>query len=294
MVKLAFAAILAGWLLTPAKAWADNQENGGKTRLRFGLTAVAVESDVATHKKLIHIIEKRLNIPVETIYRKSYQEMSSLLESGGVDVAFVCGLPYVLDHEKFGLELLAAPVFNGKPYYQSLLIVHKDSKAASLEDLRGKIFAFSDPMSNSGFLVPVYNLSRIKETPESFFKTRFFTYSHSSSIEAVASHLADAANVDSYVWEWVGKIHPELISQTKIIQKSDFMPFTPFVIRPGLDKRIKARIQDIFLTLHNDPEGRAALNSMALEKFERMKDSDYDSIRRMRRSVSFQKVASPK
>lgn len=261
-----------------------------KHRLRFGLTAVALEYDLATHKKLVNLLEKSLGIPIDTVYRKSYQEMSSLLESESVDVAFVCGLPYTLDHDKFGLELLVTPVLNNRPMYQSFLIVSRESGYASLEDLRGKVFAFSDPLSNSGFLVPVYYLSRMKETPETFFRTFFFSYSHANSIEAVASHLADGAYVDSYVWETVSKMHPKITAETKIIHKSDYMPFTPFVVRPGLDNSIKSRLKEFFLALHNDPAGREVLKLMAIEKFAQMKDSDYDSIRKMRKTVSYTKA----
>ena len=291
IMKLSRLLLIALFILMAAdKAIAENHRAGTKAKLRFGVTAVAVESDLSTHKKLVSLIGKRMGVPVETIYRKSYQEMSSLLESNGVDMAFVCGLPYVLDHDKFGLELLVTPVFMDKPQYQSYLIVGAERKAAALADLQGRIFAFSDPLSNSGFLVPVYYLSKMGQTPESFFKSYFFTYSHMNSIEAVASSLADGAFVDSYVWELASRSHPEITSKTKIIYKSDFMPFTPFVVRPGLNKSIKDKLKGILLSLHTDPEGRDVLNSMVIERFEQLKDSDYNSIRNVYKAVSLPKT----
>ncbi len=255
-------------------------EDFGTGKLRIGLTAVTLEKDIELNSKLIDLIEKKSGFPTEIIYRRSYQEMSLLLENQVVDVAFVCGLPYVRDHDTFGLELLAAPVFRGKPLYQSYLIVPQDSQARSLKDLRGKVFSFSDPMSNSGFLAPMLNLYKMSETPDSFFSSYFFTYSHSESIEAVAVGLADAANVDSYVWEATNKIYPELTAKTKIISKSDYMPITPIAVRPSLPDGLKTRLKEIFLSLHKSENGKQILEALLIDRFIAVKDSDYDSIRK--------------
>lgn len=90
--------------------------------------------------------------------------------------------------------------------------------------MRGKRFAFSDPLSNSGKLYPTYRLSLINETTESFFgldengrNNSFFTYSHDNSIIAVAEQVADGAAVDSLVYEYMRITKPEIISKTKII-----------------------------------------------------------------------------
>ncbi|MCH5367586.1 PhnD/SsuA/transferrin family substrate-binding protein, partial [Escherichia fergusonii] len=77
-----------------------------------------------------------------------------------------------------------------KPLYQSYLIVDRDRKANDLADLKGDIHAFSDPDSNSGFLVTRAALAERALRPESFFTKAFFTYGHRNVIRAVASGLA--------------------------------------------------------------------------------------------------------
>lgn len=263
-------------------------------KIRFGITAVGNEKDIPLNKKLAQYIGSRIKSPVEIVYRKSYQEMSFLLENKGVDAAFVCGLPYVLDHDKFGLELLASGVINGKPKYQSYLIVHRDSQIRSLLDLKGKVFAFSDPLSNSGYLVPLYHLSLVKETPDTFFKKYFFTYSHANSIEAVAMRLADGANVDSYVWDLTVKRDPKLAAETRIIHKSGYMPFTPMVARPDLGEAEKTKLRLALLSMHESPEGKEILSLLSMDRFEMVSDSDYNSIRTMYKAVIEWKYASRK
>lgn len=255
-------------------------------KLRFGFTAVTLEKNLGAHKRLVNLLEDKLGIPVEIISRKSYQEMSFLLANNQVDAAFVCGLPYVIDHDAFGLELLAVPVFKGKPAYQSYLITHKSSPYTSLKDLRGKTFCFSDPLSNSGYLAPVFNLHKMGETPQSFFKGHFFSYSHYNCIEAVSVKLADAANVDSYVWEATNTTSPEQTTQTKVIEKSEYMPITPIVVRPGLPEPVKRELRGIFHNLGQSRRGKLILEMMQIDGFAAGRDSDYDAIRAKHMQVS--------
>ncbi len=255
------------------------------SRLRVGITAVTIQEEINLNQRLFELISEKLGMPVEIVYRSSYKKISLLLKNGSVDIGYVCGLPYVLDHDEFGLELLAAPLVKGKPLYQSYIIVPKNSPVKSLEELRGKTFAFSDPLSNSGMLVPYSKLSLIGETPETFFKKYFFSYGHTNSIEAVALNLADGASVDSYVYNLAIKTNPDVTSKTRIIDKSDFMPITPLVMRPTLPKDIKLKLKEVILNLHSSEEGRNVLQSLEIDRFTEIKDSDYNSIRKMFRSV---------
>lgn len=253
--------------------------------LRIGITGVLVEHNRSLNEEMMAYIGRRIGRRTEIIHRKSYQEMSDLLARGLVDAAFVCGLPYVIDRERFGEELLVAPVFRGKPLYQSYIIVPQDSPARSLEDLRGKLYAFSDPLSNSGKLVLTYRLALMGETPETFFRRYIFTYSHSANVEAVAVKLVDGASVDSYIWEYLNVVRPDLTSKTRVIEKSPYHGMTPVVVRPGIAPALKRRLRQAFVTMHRDPEGRVILKKLMIDRFEVVPDSHYDSIRRMQAFV---------
>ena len=83
--------------------------------------------------------------------------------------------------------------------YHSYFIVNTNSSIQSFDALKGKTFAFTDPHSNTGCLVPTYVLAKRGETPDSFFKEAFFNNSHDNSIKAVAQGLSDGAAVDSLI-----------------------------------------------------------------------------------------------
>lgn len=259
--------------------------------LRIAITPVLVEHYLDVNRHWVAYVGEKLGRPTELVQRRSYKEISDLLERGQVDVAFVCGLPYVIDRAKFGEELLVAPqVYEEGPVYYSYVIVPRDSPIERFEQLRGKRYAFSDPLSNSGHLVPKYMLAGMKETPDSFFKLYIFTYSHSANVEAVAVKLVDGASVDSYVYDYLAATNPALTSRTKIIHRSSPHGITPLVIRKGIDPGLKERIRAVFLEMDRDPRGREILKSLMIRRFVVVPDSLFNSIREMRRVVERQPV----
>ena len=237
----------------------------------------------AYYRRLLDYLGEKLSRPVEFVDRDDYAEINALLELGRVDIAFVCGGPYVDAHDAFGLELLVAPQAYGESVYYSYFIVHKDSPIERLEQLRGKTFAFTDPLSNTGKLVPTYLLAgKFNETPETFFKRYVYSKAHDRSIESVAQGIVDGAAVDSLVWEYVNRNHPELTSKTRVITRSEPHGIPPVVVRPGLDPEFQQRVRAIFLRAHEDTQGKAILKGMMIDRFVPITDSAYDSIRKMK------------
>jgi len=240
----------------------------------------------AYYKQLLNYIEKQINIPIKLVDRENYSEINEMIKAGELDAAFVCGGPYVDGKEESTMELLAAPRAYGETVYYSYIIVPSDSDAATLDDLRGRRFAFTDPLSNSGKISPTYMLSKIGETPEHFFRETAFTYAHDKSIEAVARKTVDAAAVDSLVWEYANRKNPEFTSKTKVILKSPPYGIPPVVARTSLDPEIKNILRQAFLDVHKSPEGRKILKNMMIEEFVKVEDSAYESIREMKAWLS--------
>ena len=241
------------------------------------------------YRDFLDYIETKIGKKVDFIDREDYAEINEMLREGSLDAAFVCSGPYVDGHREFGMELLAAPQAYGDTVYYAYIIVSKDSSISSFEDLRGKSFAFTDPLSNTGTLVPTYMLAKMHETPDTFFKKYIFTSAHDKSIKAVAQGVIDGAAVDSLIWEYLNRTNPEFTSNTRIIIKSPPYAIPPVVVPMGLDPQIKEKLREIFLNAHNDNEGREILSKMMIDKFVVIKDSSYDSIREMKSWPKLQK-----
>lgn len=246
---------------------------------------ITPEEGHAYYKRLLDYIGQKLNLKVNFVEKRTYAEVNISLKNGNIDVAFVCGGPYVMGHDEFELELLVAPVVNGKPLYYSYIIVGKESGIENLYGLRGKKFAFVDPISNTGKLVPAYMLHELGKTPQTLFKEYSYTYGHDRSIMAVAQGIVDGAAVDSLIWDYMDKKGSEYTQKTKIIKISKPYGIPPVVVRPGLDEDLKTKIKDILLNMHNGEEGSEILKGMFIDRFIEIDDSMYDSIRHVRAIV---------
>lgn len=234
------------------------------------------------YRRFLDYVGEKMGMPVDFVDREDYGEINKLVKEGSVDAAFVCGGPYVDGHKAFGMELLVAPMAYGGTVYHSYIIVKKDSPATSLQELRGKSFAFTDPLSNSGKLVPTYMLAKMNETPETFFGKIIYTQAHDKAIKAVAEGIVDGAAVDSLIWEYMDRTDPTFTSKTKIIKRSPPYGIPPVVVRPGLDRQTKKRLREVFLNAHKDEQGKKLLSGMMIDRFVPIKDNAYDSIREMK------------
>lgn len=233
------------------------------------------------YRQLLDYIGEKLNREIEFIQRKTYGEINDLLARGRIDLAFICSGPYVVGKEKYGFELLATPEVQNSHFYRSYLIVNRKSPFKRLEDLRGRVFAFTDPDSNTGKLVPTFWLSQRGERPETFFSKTIYTYSHDNAILAVAKELVDGAAVDGLIWEYYHQKSPIFTSKTKIIKKSDPYGIPPIVASKSLTLESKRLIRRELFAMHQDPRGRKILKELLIDRFVSPHDQWYDSIRKM-------------
>jgi phosphonate transport system substrate-binding protein len=200
------------------------------------------------------------------VLNDSYQETMELLHQQHIEVAWLCDCPHVTANQEF--RLLATPLFQVRPYYRSYLIVpQSDVTTRGLRDLKGKVFAYSDPYSNVGYLSPRYELKKMGVKPERFFRRTFFTHSHRKAIEAVAVGVADAASVNSYIWETLNQQGPALTGRTRVAAQSEEYGFPPLVAYHTFPAREFDALQQALVTMADDLQGREVLKKMNLDGF---------------------------
>lgn len=252
--------------------------------VRIGLTPVFLNDQMGFLVAWREYLEASLRRPVEFVQRQAYKEIMDLLLGGRLDFAWICGYPYVRNRAQ--LRLVAVPVFNGKPLYQSYLIVPaEDRNTMTVEALRGKVFAFSDPDSNSGHLYIQYLLHAMGETPATFFSRTFFTSSHRKVVEAVAAGVAQGGAVDGYVWETLVGLQHELTSATRIAARSPFFGHTPFVAKLDIAAADLAAMQAVLIRMENSLQGQSLLRRLNLDRFIPGEPKLFDGIARMMRAV---------
>ncbi len=234
--------------------------------LRFGLTPVILDDQIGFLNDWRDWLASQLGRPVTFVQRLKYRDITEAMLREELDMAWVCGLPYV--QTRPFMSLVAIPCYRGTPTYHSLIITRRDLPPVdSLLALRGRIFAFSDPDSNSGYLYPTWRLHRAHTTPQAFFGKVFFTWAHRNTIDAVAAGLADAGAVDSYIYEEYRRHHPDVVAGTRVVERSPAFGFPPVVARDDLPAEDRAPFQQALLNMEHTPAGKALLSRLGLDGF---------------------------
>jgi len=240
--------------------------------IRFGLTPVFLSNDLEVLDELQAYLVRAVGQEVQLVTQRTYQEVTALLVSGNLEAAWICGYPFMK--------------WRDKPLYQSYLIVGQHRDIQAFDDCRGHIHAFSDPDSNSGYLVTKTYLAERGVSEEGFFRKSFFTYGHRNVIRAVASDLADSGSVDGYVWEVMEQTEPELLSKTRVLVKSDWHGFPPIAAAARQrESKPVARIRNALLQMNSDELGRTVLERLQLDGFTQVPPESYESI-----AVSMERV----
>ncbi|GAO36502.1 ABC transporter substrate-binding protein [Sulfuricella sp. T08] len=269
-------------LLASNMVWAENDIKP----IRFGLTPAIIHNQYELLTDWRAYLQKKLRRPVEFVSRDSYRETIDLIKQKKIDFAWVSDYPYVYLEDKRLARLLVTPLYQGRPYYCSYLIVPStDLRTKSLLQLKGKLFAYADPYSNSGYLVPRYQLQQAGEDPNRFFRKTLFTWGHRRIAEAVAQGLVDAGSMDSFVWDTLAIIQPDLTHQTRIVAKSPEYGFPPIVASRAVNRADSAALQQALLGMANDPEGAKLLKRLNLTGFAPGDAKLYDGVRKMMRTM---------
>jgi phosphonate transport system substrate-binding protein len=248
------------------------------------LTPVILADQVAFLSRWAAYLESRTEVDVSFIARDSYQNVLDLLFSGQVDAAWICGYPFVRFEQE--LKLLAVPLYRGEPLYQAYLIRPAGSvDISSWADLRARVLAYSDPLSNSGWLVAQAQLGKAGVAPRDL-RRGFFTHSHRNVAEAVAARLAHAGSIDGYVWETMKAQGMTAVQKTEVVWRSDNFGFPPLVTRRNPTHERIHDLKRALLGMSDDASGKALLQSLNLTGFSSGSPTLFDSIRRQAQQVA--------
>lgn len=222
---------------------------------------------IGYYRKIADYVSNKTGRPAILIQRKTYAEVNMLLANGDVDIAFLSTGAYSSYRGMNEIELLVMAEHLGNSLYTAETIVHKDSTIRTIDDLEGKVFAFTDPLSFSGHMVIEEYLRQSNTIPERFFSRYFYTYSHDKSIWAVANKVADGASFDSQIYEYAKEKNPELIANVRIIASIGPAPTGPVVINKKIKPEYREQLRHIFLTMHEDSNVLEAMQGLVIDKF---------------------------
>jgi phosphonate transport system substrate-binding protein len=256
---------------------------------RIKITSLQAENANFVVAAVTDYIAERLGVSAEFIVDLPWQERESLLDTGRIQVAWICGWPYVrkVDRPEPGIELLVAPVMRGaryknRPVYFSDVVVRRDSRFHTFADLRGATWAYNEPGSHSGYNVVRYHLATLGES-SGYFGRAVESGAHQVSLQMILEGRIDASAIDSTVLEEEFRRQPSIRSRVRVVEALGPSAIPPWVVLRNLAPDLRRSLRELLLGMHRDPEGRAILAQVHMARFAHVKDSDYDVIRDMAR-----------
>jgi phosphonate transport system substrate-binding protein len=259
--------------VTEPKINTDNKIEGMEI-LKMGL----IPADDAD--EMLKYLSAELGIPVEIQVTSDYTAAIEAMRAKHIDMAWFGPFSYVIAANVAGAEAIVNGVkeSTGSATYKSLIIVNKDSGIEKLEDLKGKTFAFVDPASTSGNLIPRKMLIENGINPDVDFSTTFYAGTHNAVQYAIANGKVDAGASGDNVYQRMvesGEINSEV---NIIIHESEPIPGSPIVVRGNLPTEIKQKIQNVLINMDQQTihkvDGWGGISS-----YQKVSDSDYNVIR---------------
>lgn len=228
---------------------------------------------------LIALMKEKLQIDVEVKFTENYAKFTQKMEAGIYDLAFCAPFQYIAAHEKTGYEAVLRPVRHGADTYVGIIITAKP-EITSVAQLKGRNIAFVDKNSTSGYLFPL-GLMISEGLTLNDFQTSFLG-GHDNVVLNVLQKTKDAGACFKGAEVLYGKTRAH---QLRIIAETDPIYNEPIAINPKFraeNPELAAKIVNFLQTMHETPEGQAAIKKLGdgVNRFVAATDSDYDLVRR--------------
>ncbi|QDP41150.1 phosphate/phosphite/phosphonate ABC transporter substrate-binding protein [Radiobacillus deserti] len=290
-----FFAILSACSNEEDKSTKEEQQKQESTDDKSAFTIGVIPSQTEgamddAMKKLQSILSDELNRTVKVDVYPNYNGVVEAMNYDKIDMAYLGPLTYVFAHAKSGAKAIVTQLIDGEPFYHSYIITHKDNKWDSLEELfkepKEIDFAFGDPSSTSGSLIPGIELKKrgVYQSEEEYkLKSVRFTGSHDATALAVQNKQVDAGAIDSAIFNQLvesGKIQGDKIK--KIWQSEKLFQY-PWAVHKDTKQETITKLQDAFLKIKDEH----ILNAFGASGFTKASNEDYKSIEKAARKEGF-------
>lgn len=277
------AALVSLALISPALAQDWRSEY---PELTIGISSSENETDaVARTQPYADYLSKELGVPVNIVRGTDYAAVVEAMRSGHVQFASVGPAAYALARKVMGEDIAPVAVTldnDGNLGYYSVIAVRADSPYKTIEDIKGKSFAFADPNSTSGYAVPSYYLAtQMNTNADEYFSEVAFSGGHEQSVMALVNGTFEAV-ATSWRNETAGTIQTMEkkglipVGSTRIIWTSPVIPNTPVMMLTTLPQELQDAFKTALMAFpEKDPEGFAIYSNGTSSGYVEAKHEDY-------------------
>ncbi|MGH1392866.1 MAG: phosphonate ABC transporter substrate-binding protein [Trichormus sp.] len=258
-VSLFTATLASAKILSACNSEADNN-TAAIQEINFGVLSTESQANQKPiWQPFAAAMSKEIGITIKPFYVTQYAAVIEAMRFGKVQAAWLGGKSYIEAAKVADAEAFAQVVSaDGTRGYYSHLIANKDNPITPaaiaaggdkyiIQNAANLTFAFNDPNSTSGFLVPSYYIfTKNNIDPKKSFKRLIFAGSHEASALAVANKQVDVATVSNEALKRLERTNPTARQKIEIIWQSPLIPSDPIVYRRDLPADIKQKFQNFF------------------------------------------------
>ena len=239
--------------------------------LTLGLASGTSQKEIEAHfQNFIRYVAGKLGSNRETegkvVIVPTALQMAKLLEEKKIDFYLESPYPTYLINKQGAAILLLRRWKSGMAEYRGLIFSKKDSETSGLEQLRGKMLAFEDPGSTSGYFLPKVLLLKKgfklteKTTPDAKVGPKETGYVFASTDANVVNLVlsgqvaAGAFSDDDY-----GALDGTKKAEIIILAQTDLFPRHLVSVRKDLNPLVKNRLKEVLLAMNQEEEGRSIM-----------------------------------
>ncbi|HEU4384795.1 MAG TPA: putative selenate ABC transporter substrate-binding protein [Anaeromyxobacteraceae bacterium] len=240
-------------------------------------------------KPLGEYLGRALDMEVRFVPVTDYAATVEGLAGGNLDLVWYGGFTFVQARRRTGS---AVPLVQREEdaVFHSKFIAAAGSGIRSLQDLKGKTFAFGSVSSTSGHLMPRYYLLKAGMDPDKDLSRYAFSGAHDATAKWVESGKVDAGALNESVWQ-------KLVDEKRVDpSKVQVFYTTPayydynWTVRGDLDPKVAQRIKAAFLALDPaNPDHKAILDLQRARRFIETRPENYKMIEEAARSAGLLK-----
>ena len=197
-------------------------------------------------------------------------------------LASLATFAYVLAADMGVAEAELVSVRFGSPTYNGQIIVRKDSGINMVADLQGKSFARPDPLSASGWIIPMLTMRAAGVDPDTGLSRVVDAGSHDAVVAAVFSGDADAGATYVDARSRIEADFPTVMEDIIVIAITEDIPNDGVQFHPSISAEMREKIVAALLEIVATDEGVEALNkAYQWNDLERHDDTFYDPFRQV-------------
>ncbi|MET1079098.1 MAG: putative selenate ABC transporter substrate-binding protein [Pseudomonas sp.] len=239
-------------------------------------------------KPLGAYLEQQLGMKVEFVPVSDYAAVVEALAADRLDLAWLGGFTFVQARLKTGNAIPLVQREQDEKFTSKF--ISADPAVKSLQDLKGKTFAFGSVSSTSGSLMPRYFMLKDGITPEQFFSRVAFSGAHDATVAWVQAGKVDGGVLNASVWDKLvaaGKVDTDKV---KVFATTPSYYDYNWTVRGSLDPALSAKLKAAFLALDPaNPEHKAILDLQAASRFIETRPENYLGIEEAARAAGLLK-----